>query len=119
MNDKKTTIEDLKSLMAEFVKEREWDQFHTPKNLSMALSVEASELSELFMWVESKDSFDMAKTKKQAVSDELADVLSYVIAICNVTGIDLADAFQSKIIKNKKKYPLEKAKGRSIKYTDL
>ncbi len=116
MNDKKTTIEDLKKLKAQFISEREWSQFHTPKNISMALSVEASELVELFLWCESQDSFDVVKKNQQAVSDEIADIAMYVIAFCNATGIDLSEAVQQKMKKNREKYPVEKVKGKATKY---
>ena len=119
MNDKKTTIEDLKKIYKQFVDEREWNQFHTPKNLAMDVSVEASELMELFLWCNNDQSFKVAENKKQDVQDEAADVLMALLCFCNATGIDLAQAVQQKMEQNRKKYPIEKCKGVSTKYLDL
>ncbi|MCF7900053.1 nucleotide pyrophosphohydrolase [Candidatus Babeliales bacterium] len=119
MSDKKTTIEDLKNIMKQFVSERDWDQFHTPKNLSMALSAEAAELMELFLWCESSQSYKVADEKRQAASDELSDIVMYAIAFCNTTGIDLSSAIESKMEQNRKKYSVEKCKGKCLKYTEL
>lgn len=119
MKDTQTTIQDLKEVMRLFVTELDWDQFHNPKNLSMALSAEAAELMELFLWSESSQSFKVAEEKKQEVSDELSDIVMYAIAFCNATGIDLSSAIKSKMEQNRKKYPLEKSKGNSQKYTEL
>ena len=97
---------------------RDWKQFHNPKDLSLALSVEASELLELFQWKTLEDSYDVVRTKKEAVSDEMADIFAYLLALSSVTGIDLEEALLNKLEKNKKNYPVDKVKGSSKKYTE-
>ena len=89
-----------------------------PKDLSQALSIEASELSELFLWKSQEESYDVVKEKKEALSDEMADVFAYLLALSNVTGIDLEVALLNKLEKNKKKYPADEVKGSSKKYTE-
>ncbi|MFA6065632.1 MAG: nucleotide pyrophosphohydrolase [Candidatus Babeliaceae bacterium] len=118
MQDAVATLEQLKKIAHEFADEREWHQFHTPKNLSMCLSAEAAELMELFLWVESKDSLAQVEDKKEAVEHELADVFLILLLFCNRTGIDLAAALERKMVLNRKKYPVEKVKGKSAKYTE-
>lgn len=95
-----------------FVQERDWEDFHSPKNLSMALSVEASELLEIFQWLTEKQSFSIKKdsSKLQDVKDEMADIFAYLIRLADVLEIDLAQAFWEKFKKNEQKYPIEKAK---------
>jgi len=111
-------IDKLKQLIKEFRDERDWQQFHNPKDLSQALSIEASELSELFLWKSQEESYDVVKEKKEALSDEMADVFAYLLALSNVTGIDLEVALLNKLEKNKKKYPADEVKGSSKKYTE-
>ena len=114
MSDKKITIQEIKDLMESFVKERDWQQFHKSKNLSMALSVEASELVELFQWLENEEAEQMMKNNdfRSKAVDEIADILLYVIAFANRNDIDISEAIKQKIEKNKKKYPSDKFKGR-------
>ena len=114
MSDKKITIQEIKDLMESFVKERDWQQFHKSKNLSMALSVEASELVELFQWLENEEAEQMMKNNdfRSKAIDEIADILLYVIAFANRNDIDISEAIKQKIKKNKKKYPTDKFKGR-------
>jgi dCTP diphosphatase len=114
-------IAKMKAAQREFVQEREWDQFHSPKNLASALSVEASELLEIFQWMKESDSQNLKDNDKtkQAVSDELADVFYYLLRIADRLEIDLNAAFWSKLQKSKDKYPIEKARGHSKKYTEL
>ena len=96
-----------------FVNERDWDQFHSPKNLSMALSVEASELVEIFQWLNNKD-FEEDKNKiHDAVKDEVVDIFYYVVRMCQKMDINLEEAFYEKMKKNKLKYPSEIYKGKS------
>ncbi len=104
-----------------FSKERDWDQFHTPKNLAMALSVEASELCEIFQWLTERESNSVMSNPKSAkqVRDELADILYYLLRISDTLGIDVEKAFWEKMEQNRKKYPVEKAKGRVTKYDAL
>lgn len=109
MNDLKYTINKL----IEFRDERDWEQFHNSKDLALALSIEASELLELFLWKENED-FD-----KEKLEDELADVLSYALLIAQKHDLNIADIINKKIIKNSKKYPITKAKGTSKKYDEL
>ena len=93
-----------------FADERNWDQFHTPENLAMALSVEASELVEIFQWKESTD-FDDRKTL-QAAEEELSDIFYYTVRMCQKLDINLEEAFHRKMIKNRKKHPAGKVKGK-------
>lgn len=114
MSDKKITIQEIKDLMESFVEERDWIKFHKSKNLSMALSVEASELVELFQWLENEEAEQLmmdADFRSKAI-DEIADILLYAIAFANRNDIDISKAIKQKIEKNKKKYPSDKFKGR-------
>ncbi|MDA8669199.1 nucleotide pyrophosphohydrolase [Alphaproteobacteria bacterium] len=96
-----------------FVDERDWDQFHSPKNLSMALSVEASELVEIFQWLNNKDIEENKEKIHQAVKEEVVDIFYYVVSMCQKMDINLEDAFYEKMKKNKLKYPSEIYKGKS------
>ncbi len=113
MSDSTTTLEDLKTLIREFVAEREWEKFHSPKNLSMALSVEASELMEHFQWIDLNESRAVANDPKKLaeVGEELADVFAYSLALADVLGLDLADTVRAKMVKNVEKYPADKFRG--------
>ena len=95
-----------------FVKARDWEQFHSPKNLSMALSVEASELVEIFQWLKESD---LKKVDKEKVADEIADIFFYLIRISQKMNIDIEKSFHTKMIKNIKKYPVKLSKGKSDK----
>ena len=121
MSDATTTVGEIRERVLAFARERDWEQFHSPKNLSMALAAEAGELMEHFLWTESKASAatlaDAVKRKK--IEDELADVVIYALEFANIGGIDLAKAIEAKLAQNAAKYPVEKAKGRSDKYTEL
>ncbi len=119
MIDSTTTLEELKRKMLAFADEREWGQFHTPKNLTMALAVEAAELMELFMWVDSQESKNIMETDREKIEHEVADVAAYLLALCGRYNIDLSSAFERKMELNSRKYPIEKAKGRYTKYTQL
>ena len=115
MSDSHTTVEQLRQLVRQFVDERDWQQFHSPKNLSMALAIEAAELMEHFQWIDVEASRQIsADAKKLAdVGEELADVLSYTLALADSLGLDLADTLQAKMIKNAFKYPADEYRGRS------
>lgn len=115
--DATTTLADLKALAQAFARERDWERFHSPKNLSMALAGEAAELMEHFLWDSSGQS--AAKAGSEAVADELADVLIYAMEFANIAGIDVASAIARKMEKNAVKYPVEKARGKALKYTEL
>ena len=113
------TLDTLRDTIRAFAAERDWQQFHTPKNLVMALSVEASELMEHFQWLTTEQSTTLDTTKRNEVAQELADVLIYLVRLSDVLGVDLAAAAQEKIRINAAKYPVEKAKGLAAKYTEL
>lgn len=112
-------FEDLKDELQEFNKERDWDQFHTPKNIAMALSVEASEIVELFQWMEADESFHLSTEKIQRLKEEVGDVFLYLLLLSSKFDIDPIDAASKKLQENKKKYPIDKAKGSSKKYNEL
>jgi NTP pyrophosphatase (non-canonical NTP hydrolase) len=119
--DRTTTIELLKKEVVGFRDERDWKQFHDPKNLSIGLSVEAGELLELFLWkTETEVEKSLASAKgKERLAEELADVFIFVLYMCEACGIDLSDAVKNKIAMNAKKYPKEKSTGSSKKYDEL
>ena len=113
MRDKDTTINSLKRIVKEFVDEREWSQFHSAKNLSMALAIEASELMDIFKWDTTEaceDKMSQGVSRQEAI-DELADVIIYAIAFANRNNIDISQALDQKMIKNRNKYPKRKFKG--------
>ena len=113
MNDRSTTITELKKIVEDFVNERDWSQFHNPKNLSMALAIEAGELMDIFKWNTTQECEGMMSEKntKQDVTDELADIMIYALAFSNRNNINISSAIEKKMIKNRKKYPTEKFKG--------
>jgi NTP pyrophosphatase (non-canonical NTP hydrolase) len=114
MDDAHTTLNELRELIRAFVDARDWRQFHSPKNLSMALAIEAAELMEHFQWITTEASRDLAdnQDKLPAVCDELADVLCYTMALANELHIDLSQALRRKMIKNEAKYPARDYRGR-------
>jgi dCTP diphosphatase len=113
------SLESLKRELRQFAAERDWDQFHSPKNLASALSVEAAELLEPFQWLTEEQSRNLSPEKHEAVRKEIADVLIYLIRLADKLDIDLLQAARDKIVENSAKYPVEKAKGSMRKYTDL
>jgi dCTP diphosphatase len=118
---KNIDLEKLSEEISTFTQERDWDQFHSIKNLSMALSVETSELLEIFQWM-SEDQSNEVKTNPEAmekIQDEVADIFVYLLRVVNKTGIDLEVAVKNKMAKNALKYPVSLSKGNSKKYTDL
>lgn len=121
LTDATATVAELRERVLAFAREREWEQFHSPKNLSMALAAESGELMEHFLWAESRDSAAvLADPKKRGkIEDELADVVIYALEFANIGKIDLAKAIETKLAQNAAKYPVEKARGRSAKYTEL
>ena len=114
-------VQGLAQALAEFARERDWDQFHSPKNLVMALTGEVGELSEVFQWMTEEASTSAATDPKtaQAVRDEMADVLLYLVRLADVLGVDLNAAVQAKLRTNATKYPGDKARGSSAKYTEM
>lgn len=111
-------LEDLRRELAEFARERDWDQFHAPKNLVMALSVEVAELAEHFQWMTPEQSCALDRKKRAGVEEELADVLLYLVRIADKLDVDLWDVARRKILINKDKYPVERVKGKSLKYDE-
>jgi dCTP diphosphatase len=114
MSDQSATISELRLLMANFVAARDWQQFHSPKNLSMSLAIEAAELMEHFQWLTIDQSRAIASEpeKLAEVADELADILCYALALANELQIDVSDAVRNKMIKNERKYPAAEYRGR-------
>ena len=112
-------IDNLRNQLRTFAAERDWDQFHSPKNLASALAVEAAELLENFQWLTEAESQQLPPEALAAVRAEVADVLLYLIRISDKLGIDLIAAANAKIVLNAKKYPVEKARGNSKKYSEL
>jgi dCTP diphosphatase len=113
-SDAQTTVAELRQIVADFVAEREWSQFHSPKNVSMALAIEAAELMEHFQWLTTEDSRSLAADPKKLadVGEELADVIGYSFALANELGIDVSSAIRAKMVKNAQKYPADKFRGR-------
>ncbi|MGQ0636178.1 MAG: nucleotide pyrophosphohydrolase [Planctomycetaceae bacterium] len=114
MSDATETLSDLRRLVQQFVDERDWGQFHAPKNLAMALAIEAAEVMEHFQWLDVADSAAYARdpAQKQRVAEELADVCCYLLSLVNVLELDLSDAVRAKLAKNARKYPVELSRGR-------
>ena len=112
------SLANLRAKINIFVNERDWAQFHTPKNLAMAMIVEAAELVEQFQWDTPTESQDLTPEKREAVAHELADTFVYLLRIAEVLKIDLIKAANDKIAINALKYPVEKARGSNAKYTD-
>jgi len=113
------SLEQIKIRLREFAAERDWDQFHSPKNLSMALSAEVAEIVEHFQWLTEEQSKNLPQDKLDEVETELADTLIYLIRLADKLDIDLLAVAQSKIEVNEQKYPVDKAKGNAKKYTEL
>lgn len=99
-------LETLRNLVTEFRDERDWKQFHTPKDLVQAISIEAAELSEIFLWVSQQESYKTAQDKKEHLSEEIADVFIYLLSLSDVIDIDLEQAVKDKLNKNRIKYPV-------------
>ena len=114
-----TETESLRDALREFADAREWGQFHSPKNLAMALSVEAGELLEVFQWLTDEQSRHLTPAAHAAAGDEIADVLLYLIRISDQLGIDPIAAARRKLVANAEKYPAHKARGNARKYTEL
>lgn len=112
-------LQSLTQALRDFAKEREWDQFHSPKNLASALTVEASELLEHFQWLTEEQSRTLPADKKAQVAAEAADVLLYLLQLCDKLQIDLMEAARTKLAVNADKYPIQRAFGSSKKYTEI
>jgi dCTP diphosphatase len=110
-------LDTLKQQLRTFAAERDWEQFHSPKNLSMALAVEAAELMEIFQWLTDAQSKTLNPERQAQAEEEVADVLLYLVRLADTLGIDLHAAAARKLIRNAEKYPKDKAIGRADKYT--
>ena len=112
-------MEELKHKLRKFADARDWDQFHSPKNLAMALSVEASEIVETFQWLTEEESYNLTGDRLENIKNEIGDVLIYLIRLSDKLGIDPLAAANEKNEINKEKYPAQKVKGSAKKYTEL
>jgi dCTP diphosphatase len=110
-------LDTLKQQLRTFAAERDWEQFHSPKNLSMALAVEAAELMEIFQWISEAQSKNLDPEHQAQAEEEVADVLLYLVRLADTLGIDLLEAAERKLACNAEKYPKDKAVGRADKYT--
>lgn len=119
MNDKNNTITDLQTIVSQFCEDRDWRQYHNPKDLAIMISTEASELLSIFRYKNDKDIENIFSNKKEAVEDELADILFGLLRFAELNDIDLSKALENKIAKNNEKYPVEKSFGRNEKYDEL
>ena len=115
----KSFIPELTAEVNDFVAERDWEQFHSPKNLAMAMIVEAAELVEHFQWLTQQESAALDVQKKSAVADELADVLVYLVCLADRLEINLEEAVLLKMRRNRAKYPVDKARGNAHKYSEF
>ena len=114
-----TELDALRDKLREFSAARDWDPFHSPKNLAMALSVEAGELVEVFQWLTEEQSRHLDAKALDAASEEIADVLLYLVRLGDKLGIDPVAAAQRKLVENERRYPAGKARGNAKKYTEL
>jgi len=112
------SLEQLAEHLRQFAAERDWEQFHSPKNLSMALLVEVAEIAEHFQWLTEQQSRDLDAAKKEAVAQELADALIYLVRLADQLEIDLLEAAERKLAVNEAKYPADKVRGSPRKYSE-
>jgi dCTP diphosphatase len=112
--DRETTVAELRQLVADFIRRRDWEQFHDPKNLSMAIATEAAELMEHFRWAKNDESRKLVADEqvKEKVGEELSDILAFILSFANSADIDLASALKAKMAKNDLKYPADQYKGK-------
>jgi len=116
---KKFNLDEISKYLCDFAKERDWEQYHTPKNLACALSVEASELLEIFQWKnieQEKELFSKGNPERKKVEDEISDIVTYAIRLCDVLDIDLEMVMKRKFKENEEKYPADQVKGSARKY---
>ena len=119
-SDKDTTLEEAKKVIAEFITERDWDQYHHPKEVAISLNVEAGELLEIFQWTRASREQILADDElMEEIRDEVADVYGYLLDFASRLDIDITQAYLKKMGKNRAKYPIHKSKGNHIKYTKL
>lgn len=113
------SLSDLQGAIDAFVAERDWAQFHTPKNLAMGVAIEAAELMEHFLWTASAESASPDPRKKEEIANEIGDVLIYLVRLGRVLDLDIIAAARDKLLINREKYPVEKSRGKAKKYLDL
>jgi NTP pyrophosphatase (non-canonical NTP hydrolase) len=111
-------LEALRDRLRAFVRERDWEQFHSPKNLVMAMIVEAAELVEHFQWMTEQESRELSPEKREQVAQEIADTFVYLLRLSDVLGLDLIEVAHAKIDLNARKYPADKVRGSNAKYTE-
>ncbi len=116
---KQTTLDALRELIVKFREERDWEQFHNPKDMAIGITLEAAELLEMVHWKQGAELKEHLAKKRVEFSDELADILGWLLLLANDYDINLAAAFREKMKKNAAKYPVEKSKGSARKYTEL
>ncbi|MDE2102171.1 MAG: nucleotide pyrophosphohydrolase [Patescibacteria group bacterium] len=114
--EKSSDFDELRSKIAAFVRARDWDQFHSPKNLSSAVQIEAAEIAELFLWDSDEQSYNVAKQKKPLLEEEIADVFIYLILLSEKVGCNPIQSALNKLNKNEIKYPVHLARGNNKKY---
>ena len=116
---KKITLQEIKIKIRKFIRERDWEQFHSPKNISMSIAIEAGELMEHFQWLTTGESRKLLKDKRKRgeIEDELADIAIYILDFCNLFGLDIEKIIANKLEKTAKKYPAHIVKGKAHKYT--
>lgn len=119
MADNNTNIGILKQKVRKIMDERDWQQFHSPKNLSMSIAVEAAELMEIFLWIDNGQSLQILEKKRQNIEQEIADIAIGILNFCSRFNIDLSKVIEEKLVNLEKKYPIDKAKGSYLKYTEL
>lgn len=121
INDKDICIQELKDKVRKFCEDRDWDQYHNPKDLAIGISTEANELLDIFRFASEKDMQDMLKdaVRREHIEEELADTLFFILRFAQMNKIDLSKSLEDKIAKNGKKYPVEKIKGKNSKYTEI
>lgn len=116
---KNTDLKKLQSALADFANDRDWNQFHSPKNLVMALSGEAGELAEVFQWLTEEESQNLTAKQQERAEEEIADVFLYLLRLSDKLRIDLIDVASKKLKVNEEKYPVERSFGTAKKYTEL
>jgi NTP pyrophosphatase (non-canonical NTP hydrolase) len=109
-------INNIQNQLQNFASERDWEQFHTPKNIAMALSVESSELVEIFQWLNPEESKLPDKMQLELINNEVADIAMYLLRFCDLLDLNLENAIQEKLVKNAEKYPINLSKGNAKKY---
>jgi dCTP diphosphatase len=117
MTDDTTTVAELRRLLVDFVAEREWEKYHDPKNLSMAIAIETAELMEHFQWVRNDELPELLadEQRREEIGEEMADIMCYLLALANTLGLDLSSVVKRKLAKNAAKYPAETFRGRYFK----